>query len=217
MEICHPYLSSKGGGERIVVKLAKHFDAPIYTCEYEPRNLWSDAQDFDVHVIKHVKPTAVGYRLAFGSLQLYADVVNAQGHPSQWVRLRNKPVLWFCLFPPFVKQELSDKKLIPPGLKTLEAKIIKDIEFVFCNSKFMQDALWKHYHKRAEVLNPRTDVEKFKSKKFGNYFLYHSGIHPRKRFEMAIDAIKIVRRKHPEFKLVISGFPSDRAYEQKIR
>ena len=61
MEICHPYLSSKGGGERIVVKLAKHFDAPIYTCEYEPRNLWSDAQNLDVRVIKHVKPTAVVY------------------------------------------------------------------------------------------------------------------------------------------------------------
>ncbi len=212
MIICHPYLSSKGGGERIVVQLAKHFDCPVYVADYKPENLWEDARNLDVHVIKASKPTFLGYRKAFGSLRLDTDVVNAQGHPSQWVRRHNKPVIWYIHFPPYVKSTMP----IPPGFRWIEKRIIKDIEYCFCNSKYIRGKLKQYYNKDAEVLNPRADIHLYKPGKFQNYFFYPSRLHPRKRFEIAIEAINIVRQKYPDFRLVIAGFPSDESYISKI-
>ena len=216
MIICHPYLTSKGGGERIVVKIAERFDAPIYACEYDKKRLWSDYQNLDVHIVKAFKPTFFGYRYAFGKLKLKTDVVNAQGHPSQWVRIRNKPVIWYCHFPPYIKKELNRYPVLP-GMKLIEKRVIDKIEYVFCNSEFIRQKLWEYYHKKAEVLNPRCDVEEFYCKKYQDYFLYHSSLHPRKRFEYAIKAIHIVRERHPEFKLKISGFPANRGYVERLR
>lgn len=213
MIICHPYLASKGGGERIVVKLAEYFDCPVYVVEYRPENLWEDYKNIDVHVLKSFKPTFFGYRYTFRKLKLKTDVVNAQGHPSQWVRLKNKPVIWYCHFPPYIKSTFP----IPPGFRLIEKKIIDRIEFVFCNSEFIKEKLKIYYNKDAEVLNPRTDIEKYKSGKFKDYFFYPSRIHPRKRFEIAIEAIKIVRKKYPEFKLIIAGFPADNNYLKRIK
>jgi len=216
MIVCHPYLVSKGGGERIVVKIAEKFDCPIYVCEYDKDRLWKEYQNLDVHVIKSFRPSFFGYRYAFGKLKLKTDVINAQGHPAQWIRIRNTPVIWYCHFPPYVKEEMMRYPVLP-GMRLLEKRIIDKIEFVFCNSEFIKQKLWQDYRKKAEVLNPRCDVEKFYCKKYEPYFLYHSSLHPRKRFEYAINAIKLVRKKYPEFSLKISGFPADRRYIARLK
>lgn len=213
MIICHPYLCSKGGGERIVVKTAEYIDSPVYVVDYKPENLWEEYRDLDVHVLKSFKPYFFGYRWTFKNLKLKTDVINAQGHPSQWIRIKNKPVIWYCHFPPYIKST----KPIPPGLRYIEKRIINKIEFVFCNSEFIKEKLKRYYNKDAEVLNPRCDVEKYKPGKFKDYFFYPSRIHPRKRFEIAIQAMKIVRKKYPEFKLIIAGFPTDDNYLEKLR
>ena len=99
-----------------------------------------------------------------------------------------------------------------PGMKLIEKRIINKIERVFSVSEFIRKKLLEYYGKDSEVLYPGCDVDNYYSKKYEPYFLYHSSIHPRKRFEFAIDAMHIVRKKYPDFKLKISGFPADRGY-----
>jgi len=216
MIICHPYLTSKGGGERVVVKIAERFDSPVYVCEYNKKNLWKEHQNLDVHVLESFRPTFFGYRYAFGSLKLDADVVAAVGHPSQWARRKNSPMLWYCCFPPYIKKEMM-KYPVLPGMKFAEKRIIDKIEYVFAVSDFIKQKLWEYYQKDSEVLYPGCDVKKYYSKKYEPYFLYHSSIHPRKRFEYAIEAVHKVRKKYPDFKLKISGFPADREYINRLK
>jgi glycosyltransferase involved in cell wall biosynthesis len=216
MMLCHPYLVSKGGGERVVVKIAERFNARIYVCSYNKNKLWTEYQNLDVHTIKTFKPTFLGYRYSFGKLKLDADVVVPIGHPAQWTSIRNKPTLWYCCFPPYIKKEMMRYPVLP-GMKLVEKKVIDKIDFVFTDSEFIQKKLWEHYKKKSEVLNPGCDVEKYYCKKYEPYFIYHSSIHPRKRFEYAIKAMHMVRKEHPDFTLKISGFPADRAYLESLR
>jgi glycosyltransferase involved in cell wall biosynthesis len=214
--LCHPYLVSKGGGERVVVKIAERFDAPIYVCVYDKKKLWAEYRDLDVRVIKTFKPTFFGYRWSFGGLKLDADVVVPVGHPAQWAAIKNKPTLWYCCFPPYIKTGMM-KYPVLPGMKWAEKKVIDKLDFVFSDSEFIKGKLWEYYKKDSEVLYPACDVEKYYCKKYAPYFLYHSSIHPRKRFEYAIKAMHIVRKKYPDFTLKISGFLADREYIARLK
>jgi len=194
MIVCHPYLVSKGGGERVVVKIAERFNAPIYVCSYNKSKLWTEYQNMNVHTIKTFNPTFLGYRYSFGKLKLDADVVAPIGHPAQWTSIRNKPTLWYCCFPPYIKKEMMNYPVLP-GMRYIEKKVIDRIDFVFAVSDFIKEKLFDTYGKESETLYPGCDVENYYCKRYDPYFLYHSSIHPRKRFEYSIRAMHIVRKK----------------------
>lgn len=88
-------LTLKGGGERVVLKIAQHYDATIYTAEYDPSNTFEEFKNLDVRVI--AKPRSrllpygrasqgLSYGMAFFNLDLKNDydVINAQMAPGQW-------------------------------------------------------------------------------------------------------------------------------------
>ena len=47
----HPWIKSKGGAEKVVLKLAKSFDADIYTWIYDEENTFEDFKKFDITVV----------------------------------------------------------------------------------------------------------------------------------------------------------------------
>jgi len=49
--ITQPNLTLKGGAERVVLKIAEHYNAKIYTCEYSPDKTFSRFKDIDIKVI----------------------------------------------------------------------------------------------------------------------------------------------------------------------
>ena len=44
-------LTLKGGAERVVLKIAQHYKAKIYTAEYDPKNTFEGFRDLDIEVI----------------------------------------------------------------------------------------------------------------------------------------------------------------------
>ena len=231
MAVVHPFLYVRGGAESVVLKIAQHFNAPIYCRRYFPENTFPEFKELDVRVVKAgasgFLPNSVPFRVrdavqaawAFYNLKLDGfDVINAQGTPSEWVRRRNGPVVWYCHSPNREAYDLYEWRMRQRGplgkllywsfiqpYKHVEANIAPKLEHVFSNSGNTQGRLKNYLGLGSEILNPAIDVEDFACGSFDKYFLYFSRFVPEKRFEYAIEAFKEFKREYPTFKLVLAG------------
>jgi glycosyltransferase involved in cell wall biosynthesis len=247
LAIAHPFLRLKGGAERVVLKIAKHFDAKVYCSVYEPENTFPEFKELDIEIIEsklwpvasllpaRVGSAAVaGEQFYFKKLEDY-DVINAQGTPSEWIRNRNSPVVWYCFSPNREAFDLYEWRMgrrnplqkalywsfIQPYRK-IEFSVVPRIEHIFAISKNVQIRIKKYLSRESEILMPGVDYKDFHSGDFEKYFFYPSRIAPEKNFEMAIEAFKKFKRKHKEWKFVIAGSldrnrPEHVAYYNKIK
>ena len=46
--IVQPYLNIKGGVERVILEIARHYDAPVYTLEYNKNGTFPEYKNVDV-------------------------------------------------------------------------------------------------------------------------------------------------------------------------
>jgi glycosyltransferase involved in cell wall biosynthesis len=248
LAIAHPFLRLKGGAERVVLKIAQHFDAKVYCSIYEPDNTFPEFREVDIEVIgsrlwplasflpSRVGSAAVaGEQFYFKKLDDY-DVVNAQGTPSEWIRSRNGPVVWYCHTPNREAFDLYEWRMrrrstlqkvlywsfIQP-YKVIENSLVPKIEHIFANSLNTQHRLKKYLNVNSEILYPGVDYERFHCGSYKKYFLYPSRIAPEKNFEMAIEAFRKFKKEHGgKWKLILAG-SLDReraehlAYCEKIR
>ena len=232
LAICHPYLSMRGGAEKVVLKIAQHFNAKIYCAFYEPKKTYPELRDCDIEVLgtrlQHILPSFLPIRVRRGitaGLIFYTtklsdyDVINAQGTPGEWIRHRNSPVVWYSHSPnrdAFDLYELKQRKrsiserslywACIQAYRRLEGQTVPKLEHIFANSANTQGRLKRYFGVDSEILHPGIDVKDFRCEEYQKYFLYPSRIAPEKRFEYAIDAFRKFRRNgHGDWKLVIAG------------
>jgi glycosyltransferase involved in cell wall biosynthesis len=242
--ITTPFLEVKGGMERVVLKIAQRFDARIRCISYDPENTF---EEFKKLAVETAKPTLlsripVGNRVSsaidagnhFYNLKLEPkeyDLINAHQTPSEWVRNRNSPVLWYCHTPnreAFDLYEWRMKRRNPvskavfwasiQAYKHFEFQTVPKIEYVFTNSRNSQDRIRKYLKRESEVLHPGVEVEKFSCKAYEEFFFYPARMTPEKEIEYAIEAFKLFKKRanaggKPEtgnWKLVIAGGLSKR-------
>ena len=103
--IAQSNLTLRGGAERIVLKVAQHYDAKIYTAEYDASGTYEGFKDLDISVVKKGFVSSMlpygrvsqglHYGLSFYGLKIKEDydVINAHIAPSHWIRNRNERVL----------------------------------------------------------------------------------------------------------------------------
>lgn len=231
LAIAHPFLYTKGGAERVVLEIARHFDAKIFCSRYVPENTFPEFKDVEIEVLKSrissVVPNALPVRIrdaVIAGFKFYNkrlgdfDVVNAHGTPSEWIRNKNAPVVWYCHTPnreafDLYQWRMGRRRLYQKALywsmiqpyRLIESKIVPKIEFVFANSLNTQARLKEYLSKDSTVLNPCVDYKDFYSESYEKYFFYPSRITPEKRFEYAIEAFKEFKKSHKGWKLVIAG------------
>ena len=110
LAITTTFLQSFGGMERTVLKIAQRFDAHVHCLYYEPENTFSEFKSLDVTAVGKVPISSLpfGKKMAMGvesgvhfyTLKLKGyDLINAHTTPSEWVRNRNSPVIWYCHSP----------------------------------------------------------------------------------------------------------------------
>ena len=111
LAIANSNLTLKGGAERVILKIAQHYKAPIYVAEYDEKSTFEEFSDMDVRVITKGKASGMlpygraaqglDYGLSFYGLALGEefDVINAHMAPSHWIRNKNERVLWYCHTP----------------------------------------------------------------------------------------------------------------------
>ncbi len=219
----------RGGAEKVVLEIAKHYDAKIYTAEYDKNATFGGFADLDIDVIG--KRTSfwggsrAGQGLNYGTafynylVKEDYDVINAHVAPSHWIRKRNERVLWYCHTPLREVYDLYDFRMsLRPSYKRpiyaagarlvrqIDRRVVKDIELILANSNNTKGRISKYLHREdAEVLGGGIDYKEWHTGDYGKYFLYPSRISPNKRQEYAIAAFESFKRRKHGYKLIIAG------------
>ena len=232
--IVHDSLSAKGGGERVVLALAKRFKAPIYTTTYLPDKTYSEFKklkifSLKIYPIKGIMHMETIYNFRRLNLSHY-DLIISSGEWAKHVGVRENnhpqihyehtPIRTFYDLYEYTKNRLS---FIPRQIfkvwvwymKKLDQKTTKKIDKIVTNSQNTQKRIQKFYNRDAEVIYPPVDIEKFKYKPNENYFLSVQRIEPEKRIEIQLD----VFRNLPNEKLLIVGRPGGNSiyYFEKMK
>ncbi len=230
--IVQPYMNQRGGAERVILKIAQHYDARLYFLEYNKEATFPEFQDLDVNIIGRKVPLSsmlpyrasqgLRYGYNFYNLKLKDDydVINAHVSPSEWIRHKNKRVLWYCHTPPRevydlyaerMKGRSASEKIIYGSMakvyKLVSGKIVKNLEAVASNSGNTHDRLLKYMNLESTVINPGLDVDKYYDEGDEKYFFCSSRFLPNKRQDYLITAFKQFVKKagNEKYKLILAG------------
>ncbi len=245
--LVQPYVSIRGGFERVMLKIAQHYGAPIYTLEYNPSTTFSGFKDLDVRVIGKDVPLSgtlpyrayqglkYGYNFYNMKIKEDYDVLNPHISPSEWIRHRNPRVLWYCHTPPREVYDLYEARMryrsykekfiysaMAKTYKLISGRITGKIECIATNSTNTQRRIAKYLSRDSTVINPGIDFEKFSSAGDERFFFYPSRILSTKRQDYVIEAFKrFARRSKSPYRLVLAGTlskdPEHAAYYEKLK
>ncbi len=231
LAITQSNLTLKGGGERVVLKIAQHYKAPIYVAEYDPVNTFEEFRKLDVRIIPRRgvlsrlpygrASQGLNYGLGFYNLDLQDefDVINAHMAPGHWAANRNERVLWYCHTPlrdiyDLYEYRMSMRKphtkplyiLGAAAVRAIDQGVVKKIPYIIANSPNTKSRVSKYYQRNdAKVLGAGVDYKNFSNRDDQRYFFYPSRISPNKRQDYAIEAFKIFSRKVKGYRLIICG------------
>ncbi len=185
------WLTGYGGAERVVLELHKMFpDAPIYTSQYDPKNIdWFKAADVRTTWLQKLpkslrKFLPVLRALAFSRLNLtdYDLVISSSGAEAKFVK-KLKPGakhICYCHSPTHYYWIRYDEYVQNPGFGKLNwlAKIGLKLlvgpmrrwdfraaqrpDVFIANSSYTQANIKKYYRRDSTVIHPPVDIEKFK-------------------------------------------------------
>ena len=229
LAIATTFLQSMNGVAKVVLKIAKEFDATIYTTEYRPESTFPEFNGLDIRVIGTGRKlgllgrfgSGINSGLAFHNLKLDRDefdVINAHQSPSEWVRNRNVPVLWYCHTPNREAFDLYEWRMGQRGrvgkaaywlaieaFKKIEYRVVPKIEYIFTNSRNSQARIKKYLKRDSEILYPGVDFREYKRGNYGKYFVYPGRIAPEKDIEYTITAFRRFSARKKGYRLKIIG------------
>ncbi len=240
--LMQPYLNLRGGVERVILKVAQHYKASIYTLEYDKQATFSEFADLDIKLIGRDVPlsdklpyrASQGFRYGYNFYNMKIkedyDVLNPHISPSEWIRNKNERTLWYCHTPPREVYDLYETrmqnrsykdKLIYAALvgtyKVIAKGITSKIEEIATNSRNTSERIKKYYGRESTVINPGIDYESFSNIGDSDYFLYPSRLVVNKRQDYVIMAFRqfVKRTKDKKHKLIIAGTLSKDPEHQK--
>ncbi len=230
--IIQPYLNLMGGVDRVILAIAKRYDAKIYTLEYDKKASFPEYANLDINVVKPEETVerllpyraSQGFRYGYNFYRMKIkedyDLLNPHISPSEWIRHKNERVLWYCHTPPREVYDLysvrmqgrstKDKFLYAAMVKTykfIAGRVVKKIEAIATNSNTTNERIKKYFGRPATVINPGIDAKAYTNAGDEKFFLYPSRILSNKRQEYAIDAFRQFARrsKNKKYRLVIAG------------
>ncbi|MFH1785019.1 MAG: glycosyltransferase family 4 protein [Candidatus Micrarchaeota archaeon] len=240
--LTHIDLSHKGGGEVVILDIAKKFNPVIYVTSYTPELTFPEFKEFDIRVLPKTsfeKLPLFGDKVHSG-LSFYTnklkdnyDVISAHYSPAELIRNKNPRVCW-VLYSPFrevydiYEENMASSSFLTKtrlffGAKlyrTLSSQVVPKIEKICPISEVVNLRLKKYLHRDdGEIIHPGIDASEYSCGSYDKYFFYPSRLCYLKRFEIAIDAFRKFSEKHKDWKLVIAGFVNkrDEWYLPKLR
>ncbi len=230
--LLQPYLNIKGGAERVILEIAKHYKAPVLTLEYDKTKTYEEFEDVDVNVVGKKVPLSnfLPYRASQGLRYGYNfynlkikedyDVLNPHISPSEWIRHNNNRVLWYCHTPPrevydLYKTRMANRsykeKLLYSGMtkvyKTVASRTINKIEEIATNSANTEARIKQYFLRSATVIPPGINYELYENTSYNKYFLYPSRIIVNKQQDYVIKAFRHFSEmsKNKNYSLILAG------------
>jgi len=214
----HDYFGAIGGGERVVLFIAKILDADIITTDTEALR----KMDQDVRIISlGPTPQYWGFKQIASFLKFYScdfsddyDFFIFSGNWAHYAAHHHHPNIWYChtpnrafydLYQVFLERLdfLSRQEFrIWAGIqRRFDRQSVDHIDKIITNSVNVQGRIRRTYGREAEVIYPPVDTSRFHTTGYGDFWLSVNRIYPEKRIDLQFE----VFRQLPEERLVITG------------
>lgn len=221
--VLHDYLMHKGGGERLVLTLAKHLKSKLVTAYREPGAF--DPKQFDVESIILGKPIAYpgfryfGIRWRFSRQTKFLkdyDAVIFSANCLQAIHNCRKDAkkVFYCHTPIRNAYDLYEFYISRmPWWKAFAYAVfcklirfnyernLKKVDVIVANSKNIQARIKTYLNKDSVVVYPPIDTNKFRWIEQGDYYLSFARVDLVKRVTEIAEAFK----QMPDKKLIIAS------------
>ncbi|PIN85519.1 MAG: mannosyl transferase [Candidatus Diapherotrites archaeon CG11_big_fil_rev_8_21_14_0_20_37_9] len=229
--VFHNYMDNIGGAEKVVLTLGERLPADIYSTVSNSEMISKMGFRKKINEIGWIPKNAPfrqqlsSYRFSKLNLTKKYDNFIIAGDWAVSGAMKNKPNLWYVHSPIRELYDLNEytrKTSVNPLLRPvfdfwasynrkLNKKHVANVQKILCNSKNTQKRVEKYLNRKATVVYPPIDTEKFLYKQNKGYWLSVNRLIDHKRIELQLDAF----RKLPEEKLIIIGAYEKSAHFQK--
>jgi glycosyltransferase involved in cell wall biosynthesis len=219
--IFHDYFGAIGGGEKLVLMLAKNFNADIITTDLNAESIkmmgYSDIRIISLGKTSKIPPLkqiSASFLFAICDFSKKYDFFIFSGNWAHFAARKHKPNLYYCHTPTRAFYDLYNTFLNRQSLfvsiffriwvrlhRPISEYYLSHVYKIVTNSKNTSKRIKRYFHKDAEVVYPPVETSKFTCKEYGDFWLSVNRLYPEKRVEIQLEAFK----KMPEEKLVIVG------------
>ena len=232
--IFYDYFGAIGGGEKVVIEMAKILDADIITTDTEGIK----KIDHGVRIVSlgktikfpPLKQISVTFRFFFCDFSKKYDLFIFTGNWSHAAAHRHHPNIWYCytpvrafydLYQTFLsRQDFLTRQLFRIWVyshRFFDQRSLRQVDRIIAISGNVQNRILKYHKRRAEVIYPPVVTSLYRCSEYGNFWLSVNRLYPEKRIELQIEAFRQVPDEH----LVIVGGYSEgdhaAIYAEKIR
>lgn len=216
--IFHDYFGAIGGGERVVLALAKVLNADVITTDTDA----AAKLDNGVRVtslgstvkLPPFKQISAARRFAAGDFSDDYDFFIFTGNWSHHAARHHHPNLWYCYTPVRAFYDLYGTFLSRQGFVSRQAfrawvvlsrrsdrRSVGRVDTIVTISENVRQRIRTCYGRDAEVVYPPVDVSRYRCEGYGDFWLSVNRLYPEKRIELQIEAF----RSMPDERLVIVG------------
>jgi glycosyltransferase involved in cell wall biosynthesis len=221
--IFHDYFGAVGGGERLVLTLARELDADIITTDVDRRSIHQMGFD-DVRVLSlgdliHVAPFKqihASFKFAFSRYPEY-DFYIFSGNWAHYASRCHKPNFWYCHTPVRAFYDLKEyvlKHQESPVHRFIariwislhswfDEKSVLRVDRIVTNSENTRGRIATFYHRDASVVYPPVNTKKYYYTYETSYWLSVNRLYPEKRIPLQIE---VFRRLPGEQLKIIGGY-----------
>ena len=219
--IFHDYIGAIGGGEKLVLTLAKGLRADVITTDvdmdsvkkmgFEEVKIISLGNTLKIPPLKQIDAS---FKFAICDFSKKYDFFIFSGNWAFFAAKKHKPNLYYCHTPTRAFYDLYDvyRKnhsifiAVPFTVwvqlhKRISEYYLSHVCKIVTNSINTKNRIKKYLIKDSVVIYPPVDTSRFKFKEYGNFWLSVNRLYPEKRVELQIEAFK----EMPDQKLLIVG------------
>ena len=219
--IFHDFFGAIGGGERVVLTLARALDATVYTTDvHRPSLERLGAGDVRIVSLGALVPRPplkqIHASLRFATAIADADVFLLSGNWAIYAARRNHPNVLYCHTPVRAFYDLRES-FLPADRRSPVHRILArawvslhgaadrvawtQVDRVVTNSENTRRRIREYLDRDARVLYPPTDVSRFRFEALDDFWLSVNRLYPEKRLEIQLEAF----RRLPRERLVVVG------------
>jgi glycosyltransferase involved in cell wall biosynthesis len=216
--VFHDYFGAIGGGERVVLAIAKALDADIITTDTDTlRKMDPDARVISLGptpAVPGLKQIVASWKFRTCDFSGDYDFFIFSGNWAHYAAHRHHPNLWYCHTPvrafydlydsflqrmPFLKRQVF--RLWVSVHRSFDKRAVKNVDRIVTNSRNTRERIRAFYQRESGILYPPVDTSRFRFRECGDFWLSVNRLYPEKRIELQIEAFRMLPRE----KLVIAG------------
>ena len=219
--IFHDYIGAIGGGEKLILTLARGLGADVITTDVDEDSVRKMGFE-DVYIISlgetvklpPLKQISASLKFAMCDFSKDYDFFIFSGNWAHFAAKRHQRNLWYCFTPARAFYDLYDTFLQRQSFITrqffkiwvalhepISRKFVNYIDHVVTISVNVQQRITKYNNCESVIVYPAIDTSKYRFEESGYFWLSVNRLYPEKRVELQIEAF----RRLPEEKLIIVG------------